>query len=48
MGFDMNMRPCSAAHTCFNHLLLPEYSDAGTLRDRLVTAICTGRCRCGF
>jgi hypothetical protein len=27
------------AHTCFNHLLLPEYKDEGTLRARLTQAI---------
>ena len=27
------------AHTCFNHLLIPQYSDEETLRERLVTAI---------
>lgn len=27
------------AHTCFNHLLIPQYSNEETLRERLVTAI---------
>ena len=32
-------RRLPTAHTCFNHLLLPEYSGEATLRERLVTAI---------
>ena len=27
------------AHTCFNHLLLPAYSDKNTLRQRLMLAL---------
>jgi len=27
------------AHTCFNHLLLPDYNSEETLRERLMTAI---------
>jgi hypothetical protein len=29
-----------SAHTCFNHLLLPEYKSAEVVRDRLLQAIC--------
>lgn len=28
-----------SAHTCFNHLLLPEYSSKEKLRERLLAAI---------
>lgn len=28
-----------AAHTCFNHLLLPEYSSEAVLREKLLLAI---------
>lgn len=28
-----------SAHTCFNHLLLPEYKSLETLRTKLLTAI---------
>ncbi|OAE26105.1 hypothetical protein AXG93_4022s1170 [Marchantia polymorpha subsp. ruderalis] len=36
-GTDSERLP--TAHTCFNHLLLPEYSSKGKLRERLMTAI---------
>lgn len=32
-------RRLPTAHTCFNHLLLPQYEDEETLRERLTTAI---------
>lgn len=28
-----------SAHTCFNHLLVPEYSSEGVLREKLLMAI---------
>jgi len=36
-GPDSDKLPC--AHTCFNHLLLPEYSSREKLKDRLLLAI---------
>eukprot|EP01117_Protostelium_nocturnum_P015739 TRINITY_DN6123_c0_g1_i1.p1 TRINITY_DN6123_c0_g1~~TRINITY_DN6123_c0_g1_i1.p1 ORF type:complete len:719 (-),score=103.52 TRINITY_DN6123_c0_g1_i1:50-2206(-) len=36
-GEDSDRLP--SAHTCFNHLLLPEYSSSEKLKDRLLTAI---------
>ncbi len=36
-GGDTDRLP--SAHTCFNYLLLPEYSDAEKLRARLMLAI---------
>ncbi len=36
-GGDSDRLP--SAHTCFNHLLLPEYSSKNKLRDRLLAAI---------
>ncbi|KAF0693070.1 Aste57867_15922 [Aphanomyces stellatus] len=37
-GPDSNKLP--TAHTCFNHLLLPEYSSLEKLKERLMIAIC--------
>ena len=31
--------PCHAQHTCFNTLLLPEYSAEAVLRERLALAL---------
>ena len=36
-GPDSDKLPC--AHTCFNHLLLPEYSSKDKLKERLLVAI---------
>jgi ubiquitin-protein ligase E3 A len=36
-GPDSDKLPC--AHTCFNHLLLPDYQNIEKLRDRLIIAI---------
>jgi len=36
-GPDSDKLPC--AHTCFNHLLLPEYSSKEKLKERLLIAI---------
>lgn len=36
-GPDSDRLPTS--HTCFNHLLLPEYASRDKLKDRLLTAI---------
>jgi len=36
-GPDSDKLPC--AHTCFNHLLLPDYQNKDKLRDRLLIAI---------
>ena len=36
-GDDSDRLPTS--HTCFNHLLLPEYSTRDKLKERLLTAI---------
>ncbi len=36
-GPDSDKLPC--AHTCFNHLLLPDYQNKDKLRERLIIAI---------
>jgi ubiquitin-protein ligase E3 A len=36
-GPDSDKLPC--AHTCFNHLLLPDYQNKEKLRERLIIAI---------
>ena len=36
-GPDSDKLPC--AHTCFNHLLLPDYKNKDKLRERLLIAI---------
>jgi hypothetical protein len=36
-GPDSDKLPC--AHTCFNHLLLPDYQNKDKLRERLLIAI---------
>jgi ubiquitin-protein ligase E3 A len=36
-GPDSDKLPC--AHTCFNHLLLPDYKNKEKLRERLIIAI---------
>jgi hypothetical protein len=36
-GPDTERLPCSS--TCFNHLLLPEYSSKNKLRDKLLAAV---------
>ena len=36
-GGDSDRLP--SAHTCFNHLLLPEYSSKDKLQERLLAAI---------
>jgi hypothetical protein len=39
-GEDSDKLP--TAHTCFNHLLIPEYNSAEKLRTKLMTAIQNG------
>ena len=36
-GPDSDKLPC--AHTCFNHMLLPEYKDKDKMKNRLLIAI---------